>query len=55
MRRLQNVPRVRWQHFAWRPIIVVVIVVHVFHRSHWLSGTRGDADTMSRTGAVFIS
>jgi hypothetical protein len=42
MRRLQNVRRVRWQHLAWRPIIVVLIVVHVFHRSHWLSGTRGD-------------
>jgi hypothetical protein len=41
MRRLQNVRRVRWQHLAWRAIIVVVIVVHVFHRSHWLSGTRG--------------
>jgi hypothetical protein len=42
VRRLQNVRRVRWQKFAWRPIIVVVIVVHVFHSSHWLSGTRGD-------------
>jgi hypothetical protein len=42
MRRLQNVRRVRWQLLAWRPIIVVVIVVHVFHSSHWLRGTRGD-------------
>jgi hypothetical protein len=42
VRRLQDVRRVIWQHLSWRPIVVVVIVVHVFHSSHWLSGTRGD-------------
>jgi hypothetical protein len=41
MRRLQDVRRIRRQHLSWGPIVVVVIVVHVQHSSHWLSGTRG--------------
>jgi hypothetical protein len=42
MRRIQDVRRVKCQRLTWRPIIVVVIVVHVFHSSYWLSRSRGD-------------
>jgi hypothetical protein len=42
IRRHRNVRRVRWQHLAWRPIVVVVIVIHRFYSSYWLSGILGD-------------